>query len=138
MLPHDLFPQRLEVGDRRLDPLLPPAGLRDDAGDGAAAAAVVDLASSLEYERGHIPGASFAIRSRLGTSLARLPRRALLVLISPDAVLARLAAAELEAPEFPAIRVLEGGARAWRNFGLPLAGGREAMADEPNDCRRRP
>ncbi|HEV2300809.1 MAG TPA: rhodanese-like domain-containing protein [Stellaceae bacterium] len=101
-------------------------------------AVVVDLATSLEYERGHIPGAFFAIRSRLSASLARLPRRAVLVLTSPDAVLARLAAAELEAPGFPEVRVLEGGTRAWRGFGLPLAGGREAMADEPNDCWRRP
>ena len=101
-------------------------------------ATLVDLATSLEYERGHIPGAFFAVRSRLSASLARLPRRAVLVLTSPDAVLARLAAAETEAPGFAEIRVLQGGTRAWRELGLPLSAGREAMADEPNDCWRRP
>ena len=101
-------------------------------------ATLVDLAPSLDYERGHIPGAFFAVRSRLPASLAQVPRRAVLALTSPDGVLARLAAAELEAAGFAAIRVLAGGTRAWRDAGLPLAGGREAMADEPNDCWRRP
>ena len=35
-------------------------------------------------------------------------------------------------------RVLDGGTAAWRAAGLPLATGREAMADTPNDCWRRP
>jgi len=101
-------------------------------------ATVVDLGPSLAYEAGHIPGAWFAVRARLGESLARVPRRRVLVLTSPDAVLARLAAAELGDAGFAEIRVLEGGAAAWRGAGLPLATGREAMADEPDDCWRRP
>ena len=62
-----------------------------DAGE----AAVVDLAPSITYEAGHIPGAWFAVRARLPGSLEKLPRRPVLVLTSPDAALARLAAAEL-------------------------------------------
>jgi rhodanese-related sulfurtransferase len=116
--------------------LLAPGELHAMLGQGEAA--VLDLARSLEYERGHIPGAFFAVRSRLGASLARVPRRPILVLASPDGLLARLAAAELEAPGFAEIRVLEGGTRAWAAAGLPLTGGREAMADEPDDCWRRP
>ena len=38
----------------------------------------------------------------------------------------------------PEIRVLDGGTAAWRAAGLPLATGREAMADTPDDCWRRP
>ena len=109
-----------------------PGELQDLLGRGEAI--VVDLATSLDYERGHIPGAFFAVRSRLETSLAKLPRRGLLVLTSPDALLARLAAAEIAAPA----RVLDGGTRAWTAAGLPLAAGREAMLDEPDDCWRRP
>jgi rhodanese-related sulfurtransferase len=101
-------------------------------------ATVVDLASSLVYEAGHIPGAWFAVRARLGESLARVPRRRVLALTSPDAVLARLAAAELGDVGFAEIRVLEGGTGAWRGAGLPLATGREALADDPDDCWRRP
>jgi 3-mercaptopyruvate sulfurtransferase SseA len=39
---------------------------------------------------------------------------------------------------FPEIRVLNGGTAGWRAAGLPLAAGREAMADTPDDCWRRP
>ena len=102
------------------------------------AGSVVDLAPSLAYEAGHIPGAWFAVRARLPRSLDRVPKRRLLVLTSPDGALAWLAAAELEDCGFADIRVLGGGTAAWRAAGLPLATGREAMADTPDDCWRRP
>jgi rhodanese-related sulfurtransferase/predicted metal-dependent enzyme (double-stranded beta helix superfamily) len=101
-------------------------------------ASVVDLAPSLEYERGHIPGAWFAVRARLPKSLDGVPKRPILVLTSPESALARLAAAELIDSGFDKIRVLEGGTAAWRGAGLPLVTGREAMADTPDDCWRRP
>ena len=101
-------------------------------------AVVVDLAPSIAYEQGHIPGAWFAVRARLPKSLERLPQRRALVLASPDGILARLAAADLGETGFQEVRVLEGGTAAWRTAGLPLATGREAMADTPDDCWRRP
>jgi len=104
----------------------------------AGDAVVVDLAPSIAYEAGHIPGAWFAVRARLPGSLERVPRRRMLVLTSPDARLARLAAAEVGSSGFAEIRVIEGGTEGWREAGLPLATGREAMADTPDDCWRRP
>jgi rhodanese-related sulfurtransferase len=101
-------------------------------------ATVVDLAPSIAYEAGHIPGAWFAVRARLPDSLDKVTKRPVLVLTSPDSALARLAAAELGDCGLPEIRVLDGGTAAWRAAGLPLATGREAMADTPNDCWRRP
>jgi rhodanese-related sulfurtransferase/predicted metal-dependent enzyme (double-stranded beta helix superfamily) len=101
-------------------------------------AVVVDLAPSIAYEAGHIPGAWFAVRAWLPGSLDRVPKRRVLVLTSPDAALARLAAAELSDCGFPETHVLDGGTAAWRAAGLPLATGREAMADTPDDCWRRP
>jgi 3-mercaptopyruvate sulfurtransferase SseA len=101
-------------------------------------ASVIDLGRSLDYEAGHIPGAWFAVRARLPASLERVPKRRVLVLTSPDAALATLAAAELGDCGFPEVRVLAGGTAAWRAAGLPLATGREAMADTPDDCWRRP
>jgi rhodanese-related sulfurtransferase len=101
-------------------------------------AVVVDLARSLAYEAGHIPGAWFAVRARLGDSLGKVPKAAMLVLTSPDGALARLAAAELAVSGYTELRVLAGGTDSWRAAGLPLTGGREAMADTPNDCWRRP
>ena len=101
-------------------------------------ATVVDLAPSIAYEAGHIPGAWFAVRARLPDSLEKVPKRPVLVLTSPDSALARLAATELGDCGFTSLRVLDGGTPAWRAAGLPLATGREAMADTPNDCWRRP
>jgi rhodanese-related sulfurtransferase len=101
-------------------------------------ASIVDLAPSLAYEAGHIPGAWFAVRARLPGNLAEVPRAAVLVLTSPDGALARLAAAELGDIGHDKICVLDGGTAAWRAAGLPLATDREAMADTPNDCWRRP
>jgi rhodanese-related sulfurtransferase len=100
--------------------------------------AIIDLAPSIAYEAGHIPGAWFAVRARLADSLDRVPRRPVLVLTSPDGRLARLAAAEVAPSGVAEIRVLEGGTDSWRALGLPLATGREAMADTPDDCWRRP
>jgi len=101
-------------------------------------AVVVDLARSLAYEAGHIPGAWFAVRARLGDAIGNVPKAAMLVLTSPDGVLARLAAAELGESGYADIRVLDGGTDAWRAAGFPTTAGREAMADTPNDCWRRP
>jgi rhodanese-related sulfurtransferase len=104
----------------------------------AAEAVLIDLAPSIAYEAGHIPGAWFAVRARLPGSLEKLPHRPVLVLTSPDGVMARLAAAELGGSAYPAVYALDGGTASWRAAGLPLATGREAMADTPDDCWRRP
>jgi len=115
-------------------PAVSAAALRELLDDRRAV--VVDLAPSLAYEAGHIPGAWFAVRARLGDSLARVPQAELVVFTSPDGVVARLAALDLAGRGD--IRVLDGGTAAWRAAGLPLAAGREAMADTPDDCWRRP
>ena len=105
-----------------------------DAGE----AALVDLAPSIAYEAGHIPGRGSRCGRGCRAVSRKLPRRPVLVLTSPDGVLARLAAAELGECGFPAVYALDGGTEAWREAGLPLATGREAMADTPDDCWRRP
>ncbi|HLQ26971.1 MAG TPA: rhodanese-like domain-containing protein [Acidiferrobacterales bacterium] len=99
-------------------------------------AVVIDLALSPEYKAGHIGGAWFAVRSRLAAALARIPRAEMMVLTSPDGVLARLAAPELSCDA--SVKVLQGGTRSWRARGLPLTSGFEHMADEPEDVYLRP
>ena len=97
-------------------------------------AAVVDVATSLEYrDGGHIPGAWWAIRARLETSLGRIPGDGALVFASPDGVLAKLAANDAARLTQRAVSVLRGGTAAWRSAGLPLVTGFERMADENND-----
>ncbi|MCW5284744.1 thiosulfate sulfurtransferase [Verminephrobacter eiseniae] len=96
-------------------------------------ALVVDLDDSLTYAAGHIPGAWFAVRSRLRQSLGRLPEHRLLVLASRDGQFAALAAADAQAASRVPVRVLRGGTQAWRTAGLPCATGFQHMADRNDD-----
>ena len=101
-------------------------------------ATVVDLSTSREYRKAHIPGAWFAVRSRLETGLGRVPVAGRLVLTSDDGVVARLAAPEAAALTGAQVSVLSGGNAAWMAAGKDTAAGEENMADEPNDVWLRP
>ncbi|MBI3708702.1 MAG: thiosulfate sulfurtransferase, partial [Proteobacteria bacterium] len=116
--------------------MITPSSLRQLLDDGRAV--VIDLDTSLRYRAGHIPGAWFAVRSRLGTSLDKIPRAGTLVLASRDGVLARLAAPEAAAMANISVKVLAGGTAAWQAAGLPLETGETRLADTPNDVWRRP
>jgi rhodanese-related sulfurtransferase len=108
-----------------------PAALRDRLAAGGAL--VVDLNTSRLYAQGHIPGAWFAIRSRIAEALATLPKTKTIVLTSPDGALARLAAAEIAGGASVPVMVLSGGTEAWTRGGLPLETGATRMASEADD-----
>src|ERR1700730_14930677 len=93
------------------------------------AATVVDLPPSRDYLAGHIPGAWFAIRTRLKQALPKIPLGETLVLTSEDGALARLAASEVEALVEVPVRILAGGNAAWRAAGHALSA-QPQMADE--------
>jgi len=99
---------------------------------------VVDLATSLAYREGHIPGAWFAVRSRFEAGLAKLPPGGEIALTSPDGALARLAVDEARAASGRRVRALEGGTRAWIAAGLPLERGLTRLANEADDVWYRP
>jgi rhodanese-related sulfurtransferase len=99
----------------------------------AGTAAVVDLDLSRRHAQGHIPGAWFAIRARLGEGLAKLPPGQIVVLTSSDGALAQLAAAELPTAGRSPVSVLSGGTRAWIQAGLPLESGMGRMLDPADD-----
>jgi rhodanese-related sulfurtransferase len=100
-------------------------------------ATVIDLSSSPAYRKGHIPGAWFAIRSRLGQALPKIPLQGELVLTSEDGILAGLAVAEAQALTGTPVSSLHGGNAAWRAAGRELS--TEArMADEPLDVWLKP
>jgi rhodanese-related sulfurtransferase len=102
------------------------------------AATVIDLATSRRYRNGHIPGAWFAIRSRLATALPKITVKGTIVLTSEDGVLAGLAVAEAKALTGGPMRVLAGGTAAWAQAGYPVETGDARMADEPIDVWLKP
>jgi rhodanese-related sulfurtransferase len=139
----DGFDGPLELGAWRPTAPPPPFTAAVSVGDLAQAlehdeAVVIDLATSPVHRRGHIPGAWFAIRARLDAAIASLPQDTPLVLTSPDGVLARLAAPEVQTLTQRSVRVLAGGTAAWRAAGLPLKTGLTHAANPPDDVYRRP
>jgi len=112
-------------------PTIEPAALRERVAAGSAL--VVDLDTSRRYAQGHIPGAWFAIRSRLAEALVKLLKAETLALTSPDGDLARLAAAEIAGTASVPLMVLSGGTEAWARAGLPLETGATHMASEADD-----
>jgi rhodanese-related sulfurtransferase len=115
-------------------------------------ATVVDLSLSRTYLKGHIPGAWFAIRSRLDRAIARIAPRGTagggtagggtagggtLVLTSEDGVLAGLAAAEAAALTDAPVRYLVGGNAAWQAADNALST-EPRMADDPVDAWLKP
>jgi rhodanese-related sulfurtransferase/predicted metal-dependent enzyme (double-stranded beta helix superfamily) len=105
-----------------------------DAGE----ATVLDLATSLEYRDGHVPGAWFAIRSRLRDALGRVGPARRLVFTSPDGVLAKLAAADAAALADTPVAALRGGTAAWRAAAFLLETGNTRLAAETDDVYYKP
>jgi rhodanese-related sulfurtransferase len=97
----------------------------------------VDLSPSTVYARGHIPGAWFAIRGRLGRALPKLPKREMLVLTSEDGTLSALAIDEARALTDTPVRYLKGGNATWSAAGIPLSTDAK-MADEALDAWLKP
>jgi rhodanese-related sulfurtransferase len=129
-----------------LKPATPPDSGSDAAGIDCAAlnellsgkaATVVDLSLSRDYLKAHIPGAWFAIRTRLKRALEKIPLAGTLVLTSEDGALARLAVPEATSLVDRPVRFLHGGNAAWRSAGRPLSA-EVKMADEAVDQWRKP
>ncbi len=95
----------------------------------ATKAVVIDLARSIEFRDGHIPGALWGIRTRLAELAPALARARLVVVTSPDGALARLAVAEVQALTKAPVEALAGGTAAWRAAGLPLHRDRQVPPD---------
>ena len=95
---------------------------------------VLDLASSLAFRDGHIPGAVWASRAVLPESGSATE----VVVTGDDLDLCRFAAADLLRSDTAArVQVLEGGNDAWRAAGLPLESGGPAEAN-PEDVWYKP
>ena len=100
-------------------------------------ATVVDLSFSRNYLARHIPGAWFAIRTRLARAFEKVPLRGTLVLTSEDGVLAMLAVAEAASVLGRPVRFLDGGNAAWQAAGHAFSD-EAKLADEAVDQWRKP
>jgi rhodanese-related sulfurtransferase len=98
-----------------------------DRGEGTV---VIDLARSVDFRDGHIPGAFWGVRTRLAGLRPQLAGASYAVITSPDGVLARLAVDEVKGLTDAEVVVLEGGTEAWRAFGRPLVKDRTNPPDE--------
>ncbi len=93
-------------------------------------ALVIDLARSVEFRDGHIPGAVWAIRSRLLARKSSLGKASAVVLTSPDGVLARLAVPEVRTLTDAPVHLLDGGTAGWVAAGYHLDQDRTNPPDE--------
>jgi len=101
-------------------------------------ATVVDLSLSRDYRKGHIPGAWFAIRSRLDRALPVIAPQGTVVLTSEDGIVAALALDEMMHLTPLPVRHLAGGNAAWAASGRPLTAAEPRLADEPVDAWLKP
>ena len=107
-------------------PLAPEEDAVDQPPPGAV---VLDLARSVDFRAGHIPGALWGVPTRLAALRERLQAASEVVLTSPDGVLARLAAAEVRGLTDARVHMLRGGTAAWVEAGGAL----EASPANPPD-----
>ncbi len=107
--------------------------------------AVIDVTTSANYVRRHIPGAWYAIRAQLAHALeAVIPASRRYVLTCGSSLLARYAAADLrvlldaQGKRDVEVLVLAGGNAAWFAAGLEAESGETRLATPRTDRYRRP
>jgi len=105
----------------------------------AFSGAVLDLSTSLRFHYAHIPGAWWAVRSRLDQAREKIGEVSSLLVTSEDGLLAHLAAPEVQAlwPRAQ-VRVLDGGNAAWIGAGRPTESGVERATTERDDVWYKP
>lgn len=97
---------------------------------------VADLANSLRYSEGHIPGAWHVVRSRLPENLAAIPNLKRLVFTAPDdETLAKFAAKDAMRLTPAPVEVLQGGTTAWTAEGYPLERGTARLTGRDDDIK---
>jgi rhodanese-related sulfurtransferase len=100
---------------------------------------VLDLSTSLRFHHAHIPGAWWAVRSRLAEAKARIGEVERLVLTSEDGKLAHLAAPEAAALWPTAdVSVLDGGNAAWFAAGRAVESAIERATTTRDDVWYKP
>jgi len=129
-----------------------PSSLATDRSDGVVTVApasidsardvVVDFSASADFVRRHVPGAWWALRSRLDEAVARIEaargRPDRWIVTADQEVDARHAVDDLRAATSVTVTVLQGGNAGWLSAGLPVEVGEGRLANARIDRYRRP
>ena len=124
-------------------PEVTPAVLAQWLDENPSSVALLNVTTSVNHVKKHIPGAWFVIRAQLVQALDRIPAAPRYVLTCGSSLLARFAEQDLrvllqERGSDAEIHVLAGGNAAWFAAGLPSATGEERLAVPRTDRYRRP
>ncbi|MEQ5841152.1 rhodanese-related sulfurtransferase [Paraburkholderia acidicola] len=109
--------------------------------DSSSGTVVLDFTSSANHVKAHIPGAWWALRSRLAgntSDLRELPDAKRYVVTCATSALAPFAAPEIAALTGKPVHLLAGGTAAWIQAGLPVESGDTQLASPRIDRYRRP
>ncbi|HTJ95634.1 MAG TPA: rhodanese-related sulfurtransferase [Pararobbsia sp.] len=108
--------------------------------DGARVA-VINVTSSANHVKAHVPGTYWALRSRLDEAIDLIEKQQApdeYVVICQTNAIAPYAAPEVAALTNKPVHVLEGGTTAWVREGLPVEAGATRLANPRIDRYRRP
>jgi rhodanese-related sulfurtransferase len=122
-------------------PPVSPEELAALLADAKSQTVVLDFTSSANHVKGHIPGAHWALRSRLTNDfddLRALPDARRYVVTCATNALAPFAAPEVASLTGKPVHLLEGGTAAWIRAGLPVESGDTNLASPRIDRYRRP
>jgi rhodanese-related sulfurtransferase len=100
--------------------------------------AILDFATSRDYQKAHIPGAWFALRSRIRDALDATSRATEYVVTAPDEAQSLFAWKDLSAATGKPVYLLTGGTEAWVSAGYPVLDSEPKFASEPVDRYQRP
>jgi rhodanese-related sulfurtransferase len=96
---------------------------------------ILDVGTSLEFEKSHVPGALWISRGWIEVKLPEhFPDRNQTVAVTcPDGQQSIFAARTLREMDYRDVSILDGGVRAWLEAGLPTEKGLEGCLLQPND-----
>jgi len=137
----DSGPWRAAKPQAASTPSLAPKELAALLADPASRTVVLDVTSSANHVKAHIPGAHWIVRSRLSNAfddLRTLPDANRYVVVCGTNALAPFAAPDVAALTGKPVQVLEGGTSAWIREGLPVETGDAHLASPRIDRYRRP
>ena len=143
MTAHWLAAQRTETGPWQPPHTpLPDVALISPADAAAqlqrAGTLLLDVATSAQHVKAHIPGARWLLRSQLGQALQQGPAAERIVLTCGNSALARFVATDLAQLTDLPVGVLAGGNAAWAAEGRPLESGEAGLLSPRIDRYRRP